>query len=356
MGYIFKEKILYREYDKFIKNYSGLSFMQEERWAKTKEYKNYLIVGAYKNDELCAVAQIIINKKKNGYQFFIPNGYLLDFNNLELVSFMTENIKALARKYQAYVVDIYPYITTVNNNYSNIHNNLLANHYMWTNEYIDQTNNIILSLYKNGKKITKTELKKKYDKKDFYLKRGITFDVSDSLEDIKRLKELINDDYFDESIVGNLMINFEGRIKIILAKINLPFYLGYLIDHQAPVEQRDKINELIDVIGDEMNIGGALLILPYNPKINSCEYIYNTVNEFFTSLDIAYGLFYEAIKEAHQGNCQSIKASNISLDTAYYVSHFEAIPIQYIGHYSLILNKLKYFLNKEVKRKKENSN
>ena len=356
MGYIFKEKIAYKEYVDFIKNCDYLSFMQENLWAKTKEYKNYLVVGVYDDNKLCATAQIIINKKKSGNQFYIPNGFLLDFSNKPLVTFFTENIKGLAKKYHAYVIDVYPNISTKNTNFNIIHNNLTDNAYRWFNEYIDATNNVLFPLYKGKKKVTKTELKKKYEKRDFYLRRGVSFEVSDSLEDIRRLSEIIDDEYFSDDLVGNLMMNFKERVKIIIAKINLPFYYAYLNDEGAPKADLAKIDELIDVIGDEMDIGCALIILPFNTKNNICEYIYNTIKPLFKDLEVEDGLLYQAMIEAQKFGCNFIKISNINLNTDYYVDHFQCFPIKYIGHYSLVINKFQYFLNKEVKRKKENSN
>lgn len=352
MGYVFKEKITYSQYEKFIRNYPYLSYMQENLWSKTKEYKNYLIVGILDGQELCAVAQIIIQKNRGSNKLFIPNGYLLDFTNNDLVSFMTINIKALAHKYHAYVVDIYPYITTTNTNYQIIHNNLLQNNYIWTNEYLDRTKNVLISLMNGKKKISKKELTKKYDKKDFYLKRGIEFEISDSLEDIKRLNNLTDKEYIDNNLIGNLMLNFKDRIKLLFAKIDLVFYLNFLKNNDSSLKEINKVEELIANIGDEMDIGCALIILPYNKKQNICEYLYHTEKESFDNLEITHGLLYEIIKEAHHYGCQYIKISNIDLNEKYYIDNYQANPIEFIGHYSLVINKLNYFLNKEIKKRR----
>ncbi len=352
MGYIFKEKITYSQYDKFIKNYSYLSFMQENNWAKTKEYKNYLIVGILNNNELCAVALIIIRKKHGNNQFFIPNGYLIDYSNAELVSFMTENIKRLAHKYHAYVIDIYPYISTKNKNYNIIHNNLLKNNYKWTNEYIDKSKNVLIPLRRSNKKIPKTEWKRKYEDKDFYLKRGIFFEVSDNFEDIKRFSNLMDDKNFDDELIANLLINFKDRIKMIFAKIDLVFYLNFLKENKVSDDEVIKIEELIKSLGEEIDVGCALTIFPYNIKDNICEYVYNKEKESFGNLRISNGLLYEALKLASSNNFYFLKLSNVDLNQDYYVDNYQGFPIKYIGHYSLVINKIIYFLNKEVKKRR----
>lgn len=351
MEYIFKEKITYSEYDNFLKNYNYLSFMQEEKWARTTECENYLIVGVYAQEKLCAVAQILIKKKEHSIYFYIPNGYLLDFNNKELVAFMTEKLKELAKKCHAYVIDVYPNISMSNSNYQNIHNTLLNNNYKWENTYLDKTSNVLISLCRDNRKITKTELKKRYDKSDFYLKRGLSFEISENLEDIKRLNNLIDDTYYDSNLVGNLLMNFKDRAKLIFAKIDLTFYLNYLKENNGLDNEKSKIDALIQNIGDELDIGCAIIILPLSKKQNIGTFIYNQVKESFENLDIAHGLLYEAIKECNNFGCYYLQISNINLDVDYYVTRFSAIPFNYIGKYSLIVNKISYFLNQDIKKR-----
>lgn len=349
MGYVFKERIKYSEYTQFLKNYSFLSFMQEDNWAKAKNNARHLVVACLENNKVCALAQIIIKKRKGGNQFYIPNGYLLDFNNKELLNFMTDNIKTLAKKYQAYVIDIYPNISTDNNRSQQIHHNLLEANYKFSDEYLDNTDNILIPLKRKNKKISKTELKKKYENKDFYLKRGIYFQTSTDIKDIERLAYLMNNPHFNKDLIVNLLNNFPNRVKMIFAKLDLVFYNNYLKENTDNSIELMKINELL-TISDEIDIGCALIIEPYNEKDNICEFIYNTEKESFEQLDIMNGLIYETMKICNAKSYSYIKVSNINLNKNYYINKYQGYDIKYIGHYSIILNKFKHYINKHYKR------
>ncbi len=348
MAYLFKEKIKYSEYTEFINNYSFLSFMQEDNWAKAKNNSNHLIVAVLENNKVCALAQILIRKRKGGNQFFIPNGYLLDFNNKTLLEFMTDNIKRLAKKYNAYIIDVYPNISTNNPNYHNIHGNLLELHYQFKNEYFDNTDNILIPLKRKNKKISKTELKKKYENKDFYLKRGIYFETSANPKDIDRMSYLINDPHLDQQLIAELFRNFPNRVQIVFAKMDLVFYENFLKENTDNSAELMKINELL-TISDEIDIGCALIIEPYNKTDNICEFIYNTEKESFDHLDIMNGLIYEVMKICNKKNYSYIKISNINLNINKYIDRYQGLSIKYIGHYSITLSKFKQFINKTYK-------
>lgn len=351
MEYVFKEKLKFEEYDNFIKKQDYLSFMQEDKWAYIKDVKKHKIVGVKHNDKLCAVAHILIEETKSGRRFIIPNGYLLDFTNKELLQFMTNSIKKLGKMYDVYSIDIYPNIISSNPNYTNIHNNLINLNYKYKDEYIDSAENVLIPMKKNNKKISKLELKRKYEKNDFYKKRGIFFECSKDINDINRLANLNTGKYFNNDLIIRLLTTYTDRVTMIFAKLDLVFYKNYLIENENDSNELMKIEELL-TISDEIDIGCALIIEPYNSKNNICEYIYNQEKESFEKLDISNGLLYEAMKICNKENYSYIKVSNLNLNVISYMEKYSAIPIKYIGHYSLILNKLTYFLNKEVFVKK----
>jgi len=345
MTYKFKENITHSEYEKFIKKRTDISYMQEDNWAKAKNIKKTLLVGIEDKSGICAVAHILINKIKGGKQLLIPNGYILDFTNKGLLDFMTDNIKKLAKKYRAYIVDIYPNITNRNMNYDDIHNNLISLNYKYKKEYIDNTDNIIIPLKKNNKKIAKNELKRKYSNEDFYLKRGIYFEVTNNLENVKRIKELVNKPYFNENTVKGLIKNYNNRINMLFAKLDLVYYLNFLRENNGSNDEINKISELL-TISDEIDIGCALIIEPY--KYGDCELIYNVEKESFENLDILNGLLYETMKISNKKNYENIKISNLNLDCDKIIKKYNGYCIEYIGHYSIVINKFKYFFNKPI--------
>lgn len=347
MSYTFKEKITYDEYLKFIKEQKYLSFMQEDLWAKAKNISNHKIVAVKDDDKVCALAHILIRKKKGKKYFYIPNGYLMDFTNKELLEFMTKSIKLLARMYGAYAVDIYPNIDIDNPICNEVHNNLKELKYKFKDEYIDKTNNLLIPLKKKNKKISKTELKKKYENKDFYVSRGIEFEVTNDKEDIRRLQALVTGKYFDFETIDGLITNFQDRVHMIFAKLDLVFYKNYLIENSDNAREINKVEELL-TISDVIDVGCAIIIEPINETDNICEFLYNTEKESFTDLDITNGLIYETMKICNSKGYSFIKVSNMNLNLKKYIERYDAHEMKYIGHYSLVLKKLTYFLNKEL--------
>ena len=351
MEYVFKEKISINQYEEFMKNQKYLSYMQEEMWSKVKGTLNHRIVAVLKNKKVCALAHIIIRKRKGKNIFFIPNGYLIDYSNEELLNFFTNNIKEMAKKYNAYVIDIYPNINQNSQEHAVAHDNLIKLNYIHDNYYFENTKNVLISLKEDNKKINLKELKEKYENKDFYLKRGIYFEISENLEDIKRLEKLVNKKYFNKEVIGRLMTYYKGRIKIIFSCLDLVFYLNYLKENTKEYDEINKIEELLE-INDNMDIGCALVIEPYNKKESICELVYNTEKESFDKLEITNGLIYETMKICHKNSYDYIKVSNIDLNIPYFIDKFDAIPYKYIGKYSLVINKMTYFFNKEIHIKK----
>lgn len=347
MEYIFKEKIKYSEYEDFIKKQSYLSYMQEKNWANVKNIKEHKIIGVFNNNTLCGVAHVLIVREKRKTKLFIPNGYLLDFSDKELLNFMTENVKRLAHRYNAYAIDVYPNIFNNDKNINKIHNNFLELNYKYKDEYIDNTNNILIPLKKNKKKLTKTELNKRYNNNDFYLKRGIEFEITNNIKDIERLEFLINKKYFNKKQVERLINNYPDRIHMIFCKLDLVFYEHYLKNHTDNKEELTKIQELL-TISDYMDIGCCLLIEPFNKKNTVCELIYSKELESFENLKIMDGLIYNSLDLCIDKKYDFLKISNNNLDNKKLLSKYNANNIKYIGHYIFITKKLTYFLNKPL--------
>lgn len=342
MGYIFKEKITFKQYEDFLKKNKFVSFMQEDVWARSKNIENRLIVAILDNKEVIATAQIIIEKISGGTRLYVPNGYLLDFSNQVLLTFMTENIYLLAKKHKAYVVDIYPYLTKQDKKREFIHNNLLSLNYQYKDEYIDNADYLLIPL---KKKIASNN----YDE-DFYRKRGIFFKTSNNIEDIRTFLELNTEEYIDNDLLGALFINFKDRIKFIFAKLDLVFYVHYLKENNGSNQEINKIEELILAIGDEIDIGCSLIILPHN-KNDVADYIYNIEKESFDNLNINQGMLHEAQIIATNNRCKYLRISNLNLNINYYLNEYNATKIEYIGHYYLVINKIKYFFNKDIRKK-----
>ena len=101
------------EFNKVCNDFEGNSFYQSITWAKIKEYtgwKNYY-VGVKKDDKIIACS-LILGKKLylNQYLFYAPRGMLLDYNNIELLTFFVKEIKNYLNKKNGIIFKIDPLI------------------------------------------------------------------------------------------------------------------------------------------------------------------------------------------------------------------------------------------------------
>ena len=128
---ITKEKF----YD-FIKTSEYNSFYQTEQYALVMKYKgfNYSFIAYTDNDEnILATSMFLIKKIGNFYYAYCPRGYIIDYNNTELVKKFTNNLKKYFKKKKIIFLKINPLlpiatIDTLNNNKKNdINSNILDN-------------------------------------------------------------------------------------------------------------------------------------------------------------------------------------------------------------------------------------
>jgi len=333
MAYDFKEKITYNQYCNFIEKQKGLSYMQEEEWAHVKNNRNHMIVAAIENNEVCALAHILIKKKILGFEFYIPNGFIMDFTNKKLLNFFSNSISKLALEKKAYVINMYPNIDKTNPNSIQINKNLLNLNYKYKNKYLDKSTNILIPINKF----------KKLDE-SLYLKKGIYFEKSSNIYDIDRLNNIILDNYYKPELIKSLMDNFGKRVSFIFAKLDLVFYENYLLENHLTSEL-NKIQELLQ-ISDEIDIGCAIILEPFSKNNEVCEYMYNTEKESFEHLEVTNGMLNLALKYCNKKNYKYLKASNINLNKKIFIDDFKGKQINYIGNYKLIINRLINAINK----------
>ncbi len=104
-----------KEFKKFADKHEQITFHQTEEWANLKKRNGwYAYYIGLKNDkdEIVAAAMILsktlpIIKKKI---FYSPRGFLIDYNNKELLKEFTKEIKTFAKKEQAIFIKIDPYV------------------------------------------------------------------------------------------------------------------------------------------------------------------------------------------------------------------------------------------------------
>lgn len=386
--YTFKKDINIKEYNEFIKKYKYASFMQEKAWALVKNNWDNILCGVYEKKVLVAACSILIRKLRKGFtMFYIPRGYLIDFENKELLKFMTENIKILAKKYKAYIVKIDPNFCVsekftknknlsfdvLSHNYNIKHNNLLNLGYIHQGFSKNLHANLqpryqmaIPLINDNNEKINYEQLLKTFKSKyryylgDFHKKRGVYFTYSHEKKDIKQFVHLLkcteenknihlrNEEYFNK-----IIDNFKNRVYLIFGHVNLDKYINFLKNNNGKEEEINYVKKLKETKGNIITLSSALLIVPNNDGIRVSEYLYAGNDRSLNKLNVSGGIALEAAKISIDNNCDYCNLGGISgtLDDQLYIfkSKYNSIILEFSGEYDLIINKFKYKLIKVFK-------
>ena len=114
-------------------NFDGNSFYQSSSWAKIKEYTGWIhyFVGVKKDNKIVACSLILGRKiYLNNFLYYAPRGMLLDYNDLELLTFFVEEIRKFLINKNGIIFKIDPLIIYknhdrngeyLNDNFSNQH-------------------------------------------------------------------------------------------------------------------------------------------------------------------------------------------------------------------------------------------
>ena len=372
--YTFNENISKEEYDNFIKKTSMAPFCQEYNWSNIKQGWGHYHCGLYKDNKLVGICLILIKKMLGKTKlFYIPRGYLLDYTNYEDLNEMTKYIKKLAKKEHAYVVKIAPNFCISDDsikgeecehNYSEDydikHKNLLKAGYKWTGINKDMSKNLqpqfnmvapmcdinsnildvdgVLATYKS---------KFKYYLGDFHTKRGITFEVTNSLDKIDTFMDLIgyterkqnislrNKEYF-----LSLMENFKDRAYFVFGEIDMNKYLEFLRNNNGKEEDIEEALSIQKEKGNNVMVSTGLLLLPQNEEgIKTSEYLYAGNSPYLNNLNISQGLVFEMIKFSMSKGCHYCNLGgvdgNLNDHLSTFKRKFNARVMIFSGEYDL---------------------
>lgn len=382
--YTFNENISKEKYDKFIENESMAPFCQEYNWSNMKKEWSSFHCGLYKDNKLVGVCLILVKKIFGRIKlFYIPKGYLLDFTNYDDLKAMTDNIKKLAKKNHAYAVKVCPNFCISDDSLKEIecehnyskdyeikHKNLLKLGYKWEGIHKDIGKNLqpqynmyapmcdinsnildidgVLATYKS---------KFKYYLGDFHTKRGITFEVTDSLDNIDTFMKLLeitekkqnislrNKEYFLD-----IMQNYKNEAYFVFGKIDLDKYISFLKNNNSKQEDIDEAESLKKENGNEMVLSTGLLLLPRNKKgIRSSEYLYAGNSPYLNNLCISQGLVFEMIKFSMENGCHYCNLGgvdgNLNDHLSIFKRKFNARLMIFAGEYNLPTSILYYPIN-----------
>ncbi|MDD3048946.1 MAG: peptidoglycan bridge formation glycyltransferase FemA/FemB family protein [Bacilli bacterium] len=109
---IFLPKVDINDFDKFVKNHPTKShFMQSIEWGELSKNKGLILhfVGLKDNDKLVCTALLLEKRLPFGLcYFYVPRGYVLDYNNKEILKEFTEKIKEYAKQQKSIFIKIDP--------------------------------------------------------------------------------------------------------------------------------------------------------------------------------------------------------------------------------------------------------
>lgn len=97
----FVENVCEKEYTEFVINHPKSHFLESYEWGEVSKLRGLIphYVGLKDNKHLVATALILEKRLPLGYcYYYIPRGYVIDYDNFELISLFTDKIKAYAKK------------------------------------------------------------------------------------------------------------------------------------------------------------------------------------------------------------------------------------------------------------------
>lgn len=292
MNYKFVE-IKEEELDKFVSNSNQSHFMQTSYMKKYYDLKNKenYILGVKENNKLVASFIIVLESTFKKYKkFAIYKGFVLDYNNKELLKFVTDNVVNFLKDKNCYMFTIDPNIIEIErdtfanviengeNNYDVI-NELTKLGYRksekdvqikWT-YVLDIKERTSDELFKTFKQNTRNIISRTVNK----FKLNIRTISYEELDDFKKITEdtCIRRNFQDKSLTyyQNMLKAFKDKVVFKIAELNCDTYLSSLLE-----EKQDYENKIEKIKGSNKKKDNYLQELNYiNKKIEDLTKLKN---------------------------------------------------------------------------------
>lgn len=385
------------EFEDFSKTHELLTFHQRESWGKLKISNgwNYKLVGLKDKDKVVAATLVLSKKMPLGIKmYYCPRGYLIDFNDFELLSSFTSEIKKYVKKKKGCFIKIDPYIINkqrdingeivvdgINN--SDIVNNLTSLgyiHYGFNTSMdkelqprwmfrLNTDNKLEEDLMKDMTKQTRKNVKKT-------LKLGLVLEEIgiDGLKEYKKITEHTGSrrGFIDRplSYYENMFKSLGEDIKIILCYLDTQKSISILQKEietinsysditearkKELIELEDKIKDIKSVeekYGNKVCLAGSMFIECGDELLN----LYGGGYDEFMRFNAMYAIQWHAIKYAAlngyktynfygiEGNFK--KENNPMYGVYEFKKGFGGEVTELIGEFDLIINKPKYYFYK----------
>ena len=107
------EELESNEYEEYISKNKYTTFYQKEYWGKLKKDGgwNYKLVGMKKNNKIVGATLLLFKNLPLGLKlFYSPRGFLIDYNDEELLTEFVLEIKEYVKKENGFILKIDPYV------------------------------------------------------------------------------------------------------------------------------------------------------------------------------------------------------------------------------------------------------
>ena len=266
------------KFEDFAKNYPYYNYYQTENYALVMKESgfDYNFIAYTDNDEKILAAGMFLTKKitRNYYYSYCPKGFIIDYNDSDLVRRFTNNLKKYYKRKNVILLKINPEISIATINSKN-------NFERKTNSNIDILEDLKKYGFKKRKETKPLQLiePKLYgtiNLKDYditKLDKNIQYKIEKSenngleieLSDESKIDIIYNlikyNDKKDINFYKNMLINFKkyNQADLLLVKVN---YESYLINAKKKVEEEqirnDELNESLkndmssDILSEKM--------------------------------------------------------------------------------------------------------
>jgi len=283
----FKE-LTNEEFINFTNEFNLKSIYQTPEYGLIMNNQNYshTLVGLVENEKVIAASLILI-KKENGFKYaYAPKGFLINYEDYNLLNIFTNNLKKYLSKKQVVAIKINPIITKAiynfesdaiieNQKYEYLYNRLNLNKYyhLGYNDFFESLNprfeaildlrKPIETLFRNIKKEYKTKIRTCY-KNGIRIYKGNS-DIIEQLETFTNRKYNYNSSYFKDCYE---YFSKRNMVDLYYCKIDTQTYLKNIQDKLSSYEEKsEKLQEEI------MKKHKSNPINIINKKINVDKYI-----------------------------------------------------------------------------------
>ena len=378
-----------------FKNYSNMhsrkNYKQSIEYAKLEETKGYkkLFLGLVDEQSNVHAATLILEKNLNGkYKYgYVPNGYLLNFFNINLLEIFTRELKEYLKKLNYIYIRLTPmmnYQIYDSNLILKENNNAIINELKKLGyEYIPNTSKYKMFLTTNNINNTFQSFKRTLRRNiNDCLKKGITVHMGMPNEIDEFLNLIDKKEYYKK--MAEIYNNPNNKFEFYLAKINPETYINnyrYLLkkeqinNEQLNLKLKDpNIKKTNNLLNKKMTSDS--LLTRYHSEIINGTNIYTTYpngivisavgiiankkdiifvtegyNNNFKNIRSIPMIKWEIIKKQLANNYKTFDLGHISIENTYTSKKgFNGDIIEYSNTFDLPINDMLYKINNFVKK------